>query len=323
LKIQIYGAGMSGSFLYMLLRDHHEVRSIDVRVRPPCECAWEIPYDGAKRLYSLIGVDFEDYVLSRPKHIVINGIAFRNMRLVLFDRRRLLRDLWRELEFGELKPDLSVDATGTERAFLPRIKNDEIYFTLQSLEKHRIEEDIFIYVRRTGYAWAFPLGDNLWHVGVGEKSMQEAIKLLRLLRGKYGFEEKRSLCRCRSHVRLMPPSRCMPILHGSVVGVGEAIGCISGFGEGNLPALQSAKILYECIMSDRLGDYEREILRKFKWIEEEHELVRWAQSKRKTGRLRMALRAISVFARRALFPTPKTFRDAIHQLRLGMPETEM
>jgi len=323
LKIQIYGAGMSGSFLYMLLRDHHEVRVIDVRVRPPCECAWEIPYDGAKRLYSLIGVDFEDYVLSRPKYIVINGIAFMNVRLVLFDRRRLLRDLWRELEFGELKPDLSVDATGTERALLPKIKNDEIYFTLQSLEKHRIEEDIFIYLRRTGYAWAFPLGDNLWHVGVGEKSMQEAIKLLRLLRGKYGFEEKRSLCQCRSHVRLMPPSRCMPFLHGSVVGVGEAIGCISGFGEGNLPALQSAKILYECIMSDRLGDYEREILREFKWIEEEHELVRWAQTKRKTGRSRMALRAISVFARRALFPTPKTFRDAIRQLRLGMPETEM
>jgi len=308
---------MSGSFLYMLLRDHHEVRIIDVRVRPPCECAWEIPYDGARRLYSLIGVDFEDYVLSRPNHIVINGIAFKNMRLVLFDRRRLLRDLWRELEFGELRSDLSVDATGTERAFLPKIKNDEIYFTLQSLEKHRIEEDIFIYIRRTGYAWAFPLGDDLWHVGVGEKSMHEAIRLLRLLRGRYGFEEKRSLCKCRSRVRLLPPSMCMPFLYGSVVRVGEAIGCISGFGEGNLPALQSAKILYECIMSDRLGDYEHEILKEFGWIEEEHELVRWAQSDRKTGRLRMAPRVISVFARRALVPTPKTFRDAIHQLRLG------
>ncbi|RLI42476.1 NAD(P)/FAD-dependent oxidoreductase, partial [Candidatus Bathyarchaeota archaeon] len=210
-----------------------------------------------------------------------------------------------------------VDATGTERAFLPRIRDDEIYFTLQSLKKHRIEEDIFIYVRRTGYAWAFPLGDNLWHVGVGEKSMREAMRLLRLLRRKYGFEEKRSLCHCRSRVRLMPPSKCMPFLHGSVVGVGEAIGCISGFGEGNLPALQSAKILYECIMSNRLGEYERRILSEFKWIEEEHELVRWAQSNRKKGRLRMAPRVISIFTRRALVPTPKTFRDVIHQLRLG------
>lgn len=320
MKVQIYGAGMSGSFLYMLLRDHLKVKITDVRSKPPCECAWEIPYNEAKRLYSLIGVDFDGYILAKPDHIIINGIEFKNLRLVLFDKRRFLADLWREIEFGESRADLRVDATGTERDLLPRIKDDKIYFTVQFLEKHRIKEDIFIYIRRTGYAWAFPLSNRLWHIGAGERNTQEAMRLLEILRRKYGFKEERNLCHCRSHVRLLPPSRCMPFLHDDIVGVGEAIGCISGFGEGNLPALQSAKILYECIINDRLGEYEHRILSEFKWIEGEHEFVRQTQSREKMNRSKVASRVASIFARRAMIPTPKTFKDAICQSRLRPSE---
>jgi len=57
MKVQIYGARMSSSFLYILLRDHLKVKITDGRSKPQCECAWEILYNENRRFYSMIGVD--------------------------------------------------------------------------------------------------------------------------------------------------------------------------------------------------------------------------------------------------------------------------
>jgi len=51
-----------------------------------------------------------------------------------------------EIEFGESRADLRVDATGTERGLFSRIKDDKIYFTVRFLEKHKIKKgDLHIY----------------------------------------------------------------------------------------------------------------------------------------------------------------------------------
>ena len=126
MKIQVFGAGISGSFLYFLLGRDFEVGIKDVRSSPDCGCAWGTVYREARTLYQMIGINFDEYVLVKPEAVIINGVRLRNMEIVTFDRKNLLKDIWREINFGETEADLIVDATGCERAFLPRIKNDEL-----------------------------------------------------------------------------------------------------------------------------------------------------------------------------------------------------
>ena len=308
MRIQVYGAGMAGSFLYLLLGGEFEVGIWDVRFRPDCRCAWGTVYDEAKGLYRMIGINFDEYVLVKPENVVINGVRFRNVGVVTFDRKRLLEDIWSQIDFGKVKADLIVDATGHERAFLPKIRGDELYSTIQFIEKHKFESDLFIYMRRTGYAWAFPLGDDLWHVGVGEKNSSRALELLAIFRRKYGFNGKIRLCSCRGKVRLLPPSRCKPFSDRNIVGVGEAIGCVSGFGEGNIPALKSAKILYECLINNQLSEYEGKILKEFEWIETEHQLIRKIQSGKRIALIKLLPKVVFTEAKRTVKPPPEVFK---------------
>jgi len=205
MKVQVYGAGISGSFLYILLDGEFEVGIRDVKSDPDCGCAWGTVYSEAKSLYRMVGINFDDYVLVKPVDVLINGLRFRNFGIVTFDRKRLLGDIWREVNFTEFKADLVIDATGCERAFLPKIKNDRLYSTVQFLEKHKNEENLLIYARRSGYAWAFPLGDHLWHVGAGEKSTTKASELLKIFRNKYGFKGNNRVCSCRGEDKTFTP----------------------------------------------------------------------------------------------------------------------
>ena len=50
----------------------------------------------------MVGIDFDDYVLVKPVDVLINGLRFRNLRIVNFDRKRLLEDIWREIDFTEV-----------------------------------------------------------------------------------------------------------------------------------------------------------------------------------------------------------------------------
>lgn len=269
--IQIYGAGMAGTYLYNLLAKNGVKANIfDIRKIPDCRCAWGFAYSEAKELYSKIDVNFDDYVLVRPKYIVVNGLQLKNKDVVTVDKMRLLTDLWKSFEFREGNADIIVDATGTKRAFLPRIQNDRFIYTLQFVERHERDEDIFINFERHGYAWAFPLGEE-WHIGAGSAYEDRVPKLIQKLRDRFDFQEKEAKCRCKAELRMLPPSRCRPFVHGKVVGVGEAIGCVSGAGEGNVPALKSAEILFESLNS--LEIYEKRIMKEFNWIEREQKFV--------------------------------------------------
>ena len=306
LKVQIYGAGVAGSYLYYLLRESIDVGIVDIRREPDCRCGWGICYSEAKDLYNQIGVDIDDYILCKPKFIVINGVRLIN-KLVSFDKKRLLKDLWRNLEFRILdNADLIIDATGHARALLPRIKSDSLYYTIQSLELHEIEENVYIYSENFGYAWAFPLNENKWHIGAGGINESYCVKLLNKLRSMYGFYKGSVICSCTARVRLLPPSKCKPIVYGNIVGVGEAIGCVSGFGEGNVPSLKSALILSECILNDALEEYEEKIYKEFKWIEIEHEFVKAVQENNKIKALKLLFKVLRKEGRRLFKPTLRT-----------------
>ncbi|WP_456468562.1 NAD(P)/FAD-dependent oxidoreductase [Archaeoglobus sp.] len=271
--IQIYGAGIAGTYLYHLLsKNGYEVRIYDRRKEPDCRCAWGIVYREAKKLYSEIGLNFDDYVLLKPQYVVANGLWLRNRDIVIFDKKRLLSDLWVDLSAAE-NPELIVDATGVSRALLPPIREDRVLPTSQCIEEHEVEENIYIQMERTGYAWAFPLGDGRWHIGAGNVDKAKIPVFISKLREKYGFEEKDKTCQCSAKVRLLQPSKCLPFISKNVVGVGEAIGCVSGAGEGNVPSLVSAKILFECIAAGSLSEYESRVLKELEWVEIEQKFV--------------------------------------------------
>ncbi|MEM0350227.1 MAG: NAD(P)/FAD-dependent oxidoreductase [Archaeoglobaceae archaeon] len=269
--IQIYGAGMAGTFLYnILIKNGYKVSLFDIRKSPDCRCGWGIAYDEAKKLYLKIDLNFDEFVLVRPKKVIVNGFEFKNKGIVTFDKQNLLSELWKNLEFKESKSEMIVDATGVARAFLPKIMNDRLIPTVQFKEKHEKEENIYIYFEKHGYAWAFPLGD-CWHIGAGSVDEDRIPELIRKLRSKFEFIEKDHECSCKAKIRMLPPSKCRPFIHNNVVGVGEAIGCVSGAGEGNVPALISARILFESL--EDLSSYEKRVLKELKWIEREQKFL--------------------------------------------------
>ncbi len=271
--IQIFGAGIAGSYIYHLLQKAgYEVSIYDKREKPDCRCAWGIAYKEAKELYKLIDLNLDEYVLCKPKYVVANGIWLRNKNIAMFDKKKLLGDLW-NFDFNVSNAELKIDATGAARAYLPPVKKDRIVKTFQRLEKHDREENIYIYMSRTGYAWAFPLGDGTWHIGAGDVDESKIPFLVNKLREKYDFAEAEKVCSCHGKIRMVQPSKCKPFIHEGVVGVGEAIGCVSGAGEGNVPSLISARILFECIDRDELENYEPRILSELEWVENEQKFV--------------------------------------------------
>jgi len=316
MNIQIYGAGIAGTYLYELLSQaDYNVSIWDVRSEPDCRCAWGIAYNEGKELYKEIGINLDEYILSKPKYLVINKkLWLKNKNIVIFDRKKLLKDLWKDIEFKkEEQPDIIVDATGYNRAILPKIKNDKLYVTIQAVEKYELDENIYIQMRKTGYAWAFPLGDNMWHIGAGELTDGRALELIDQLRKVYDLVENKKSCFCKSKVRMLPPSKCKPIVHGNVYGVGEAIGCVSGGGEGNAPSLRCAKILYDCIINDELKSYEKKVMEEFWWIEEEHKFLEAVQSGKKLTALKLIPKVVAIECKRSV---QQSVKDIINLLNL-------
>lgn len=269
--IQIYGAGIAGTFLYhLLLKNGYKASIFEIRESPDCRCGWGIAYREAKELYSEIGIKIDDFILTKPKKVIVNGLELKNKGIAIFDKLRLLEELWRNVEFKKSDAEIVVDATGARRAFLPKIAKDRLVPTLQFMEKHEKEEKIYIYFKRHGYAWAFPLGEY-WHIGAGSIFENKIPELIEKLRLKFGFEKKEGVCSCSARIRMLPPSKCKPFVHNNVVGVGEAIGCVSGAGEGNAPSLRCARILYDCI--ENLDSYESRVLKELSWVEREQRFL--------------------------------------------------
>jgi flavin-dependent dehydrogenase len=319
MRVQIYGAGIAGSYLYELLTQNgFDVSIYDVRSKPDCRCAWGIAYDEGKELYKLIGINLDDYILAKPKYLVANNkLWFKNKNVVIFDRKRLLEELWKNMEFKDdgKSADIIVDATGYSRAILPKVQNDKIYPMVQAIERHELDENVYVQMRKTGYAWAFPLGNNRWHIGAGELTKERAMELVEELKRTYGLKSDGNECYCTAKIRMVPPQECKPIVHGNVFGVGEAVGCVSGGGEGNAPSLRCAKIFYDCLANNELESYESKVLEEFRWIKEEHDFVRAVQEGRRFTALRLLPKFVSIESKRSANLSIKSVKSLIDMLK--------
>lgn len=175
--------------------------------------------------------------------------------------------------------DIIVDATGYTRAILGRPSpEDDRMICYQTLcEKDRTKApmwkaDFKMRTVGTGYIWEFPYSDEIINVGAGTLEDNPRLVVEQYIKQHNYVPLGRGE---GAVIRLTPPSLSKPILgcypehRRMVVGVGESIGCVSPLtGEGILPSMECAKILYEC---DDIGmAYEDRVMDHFKWLDGEY-----------------------------------------------------
>ncbi len=288
LRIAIVGGGIAGSFLAKLLSNEN----IDVTVftdskRLGCFCAWGTVFHEVDRLLRKAGFKLKDYVYAKIKNIIVNDIKIDVQNLVTFNKPKLIYDLLENVnvKFANVtdppkKYNIIVDATGFKRSLLGKLREDfllpTIEYVIKDTEGVLDERTIYVQLGEVGYAWMFPLKNGFWHVGAGDKVLNIE-KLISKIIKRYGLAKSKFLvtCKCKSYVRLLPPSLCRPIVKDNIYGCGESIGTVFPLtGEGIAFSMKSAEILFRNIVENNGPlDYVKNILEKFRWFNSAYRLV--------------------------------------------------
>lgn len=282
MKIAVCGAGISGSYIYKLLKDcsYKDITIFDIEHKTNCginPCAWGAS-KGFDELVSRVGLYPDDYILRRFDHLFLDDVKLKAYFLT-FDKPKLIKDLLGGAEIKEAKSlrmsnyDKVIDATGVVRAYLPPIENDLISNCYQyRMTSDEPSPEIYFKLSKVGYAWKFPLSPNEVHVGAGSL-VRDPIKILRDFGWISPYSDKNEVkCACYSHLRVTAPMGSRPFVRENVWGIGEAIGCVAPLaGDGIIPGMTSALILLKNIDSHP-ADYTQAILDEFSWMEKEREV---------------------------------------------------
>ncbi len=281
MKIAIAGAGLTGAYLYRLLRNQRD--DVDVFARDPgtkCginPCAWGTSR-GFAELVKASALEPARYIKRRFDYVAIDERKIKG-ELMTFDKPRLVKDLLdgAEIKDSSLNPaayDRIIDATGVSRAFLPRIQDDIILPCIQwriqagTLPENRIK------LGRIGYAWCFPLSNDQYHMGCGSL-ISDPHKIIAELGWMQSSDQKtrKVICACKGQIRLTAPQYAQPFVTGNRVwGVGESIGCVAPLaGDGVIPGMKSVQILLK--WWDNPDGYTKAILKEFSWMKSERRVI--------------------------------------------------
>jgi len=289
MKIAIAGAGISGAYMYRLLKAcSYDVTIFDIKHKTNCginPCAWGTT-KGFEDLVGRAGLNPYDYILRSFDHVWFDEIKIKAYMLTI-DKPKLIKDLLGDALINDAKLlktteyDMVIDATGVARAFLPKIPKDLISPCYQYRMVSDEPPEMRIKVSKIGYAWIFPLSDKEFHVGAGSL-VYDPFEILRSLKLVYPGFTNNMKCLCYSRVRLTAPMGSRPFVHENVWGIGEAIGCVAPIlAEGIIPSMKSALLLLENI-NFPVG-YELAILKEFAWMEKEREVVERLRSGKPIG----------------------------------------
>lgn len=279
MKIAIAGAGMTGAYLYRLLRNRgHEIDVFDRDPGTRCEispCAWGTSR-GFAELVQAAGLDPGKYFLRHFDHIVIDELRIK-AHVLTFDKPGLIKDLLQgaEIKYSALdvtRYERTIDATGVSRAFLPVIQEDIILPCVQWRIRTEARLENRIKLGSIGYAWCLPLGQEEFHIGCGSL-ISDPPKILQEL-GWVGKEAVGNIiCACTGKIRFTAPQFSLPFVTAEGVwGVGEAIGCVAPLaGDGVVPGMRSVQILLQR-WDDPLG-YTAAIQREFRWMKPERKVI--------------------------------------------------
>ena len=293
MKIAIMGAGMTGAYLYRLLRAQgHTIDLFDRPVGTRCgltPCAWGTSR-GFNELVLASGLDPTKYLLRRFDYVIMEGLKIK-ADLMTFDKQRLLHDLLQDAKINYSKPDMSgydriIDSTGVARAALPPIADDLILPCIQVRVETAAPLDNQIKLGAVGYAWCFPLSEKEYHIGCGSL-VADPLPIMKELGWLEGpFSPKNRLCGCAGRIRLTGPHNSQPFVSsgedGEVWGVGEAIGCVAPLaGDGIVPGMKSVQLLMK--WWDDPAGYTQAVLKEFDWMKNERAVIDKLRNHKKLG----------------------------------------
>lgn len=254
MSLRIIGAGVAGSFLYALAKDDYDLEVFD---RNPAMrghlCAWGCFHSQLKERLGKVGLNVEDYVLNKATNYVLNGINIRIRNQVSIDKPKMLKDLLPSKEVIKSEVPLkgggmfTVNATTQPLGEYEKIGTAQFKTILKGLEPNTVY--VHISPHYTGYAWAFPLSDDgkLWHLGAGCVD-GDPLNLIRQIEKRYKFEESKRLCSCGRDLKIVDAKKAILIRDG-VVSIGEAAGTVQPLsGEGIIPSMDSAELLYKSFL---------------------------------------------------------------------------
>lgn len=294
MKIAIAGAGITGAYIYRLLKNagYDDITIFDQHHNTTCgtsPCAWGTSGGWFEFLLERAGLEPAKYVYRQFDYAFFDEMKIK-INLMTINKPRLIKDL---LDGAEIKYESLlnyynriIDATGTARAYLPPIHDDVICPCVQ----YRVYGDgpkcMGISMGRAGYAWSFPLSNNQYHIGAGSIVIQNPSKIL----DDFGLiktdrpVKREVVCSCTGKIRLTGPQFSRPFVQGNVWGVGEAIGCVSPLAaDGIVPGMRSAWILFNHFETFTPSGYESAILNEFKWMEPERRIIDKFRQGKKVG----------------------------------------
>ncbi len=277
MRIAIVGIGVAGAYLLNRLSKEHEVIGFERMKEEEHDsiCAWGTTINGMSNLIKKTGLNFEDYILHNGKRMDIianTKFAIRLKGLCTFNKIGLIKDLIKgcKVIYNRMIDksisndfDLVIDATGFNRALLPKLSNELWIPTIQYKVKYdKLPFDDFMlkpFPNMSGYFWYFPLNDNYAHIGAGDKFKNHKVIVDKFMEEYNGTIVKK----VGRPVRLTPPALCEPFINNNIVGVGESIGTVySLLGEGIIPSTICADLLVENI--NNLNRYRYLVHEKFK-----------------------------------------------------------
>ncbi len=309
MKIAVVGMGVAGAYLLNRIPSEHQVEAFEMRAERNwyTVCAWGTSEPFISDLVKKAGFNFGDYVLHRGRTMIVDlgdeKLEIKLRGLVTYDKHRLTHDMlegknvhWGEQVKGESgmeRFDTIVDATGLQRALLPKIGGDLVIPAVEyQVKSKKLPYDDFVikpYPGLSGYWWFFPLGDGMAHIGAGDLHGGYRGEMESFVR-KYDCEVVRKIGR---PVRVTPPKFCEPFSSGKAVGVGESVGTVYPMlGEGIIPSMQGADLFVE-----HIGDvegYRRAMLEHFAVYAKVYEFVK-AKVEGRFSVMRMWPTLLSIF----------------------------
>ncbi len=295
MKLAIAGAGMTGAYLYRLLKNAGcEAHLYDRENGTGCglkPCAWGTSA-GFVELVAEAGLDAEAYILRRLGHVLIDDVRIA-ADLITFDKPRLVRDLIEDAEIRSAplpvgSYDRVIDATGVARALLPPIADDIILGCCQYLVETEEPLENRIRLGSIGYAWCFPLSGNRYHIGCGSLVAEpgKILEELGWLAHSSPRHDPKTLCGCAGTIRVTGPHHSLPFVGDGcaegIWGVGEAIGCVAPLaGDGIVPGMRSVQMLLDAW--DSPIQYRESLLDEFRWMRNERGVIDRLRSGKRVG----------------------------------------
>jgi len=252
----IIGAGVSGSYLASLLdQEGSEYEAYDFAEVRGCTCAWGTHYSLLKERLSKVGLNADDYILSRCRTLIFGGVRIKLLNSVMIDKPKLIDDLLpsskvvrKKVSLHQLQEDIVVNATAE-----PAVLDKQLLTVQHKVLAGNLEPNTsYIHVDRryVGYAWCFPLDDEgkYFHLGAGCLD-ERPTPLLEGMKERYKIIVKQELCSCDRAINLVSPSKISADA-SKFISIGEAGGYVFPLtGEGIIPSMDSAEILLQSMQA--------------------------------------------------------------------------